>query len=361
MTPEKLQGACMALGKATISTFGMQDPRYVASPMGFLRMLLAHNWVTNPSNLAGVQAGKVRNLEVSYYPRGLESEITDVDDCESTPAGQQTFNMGPSMFRKTGIWLGLEELQTLCDMAEGNVSIDGAGFPTELYERMVGRINVMLESINKAILLAQKTKFGVNFNTGSNAPTNLEVSLDKVYLDRGYTKLLADLEDNLIPNGYGIVGSGIIRNLFLATTMKTGANMDGMDYRLGLGGNFFYDRPSMTAWGENQFGAFAPNSVKFIDVPRYVAPTLSGLQGTSFFFQLPIPMDFGNGQYTMNLDAQLKFFDCPTDLGDGNVQDRGWALMLSKTFGLFTAPTLFKEGDPMHGTNGTLLYTASAS
>jgi hypothetical protein len=60
---------------------------------------------------------------------------------------------------------------------------------------------------------------------------------------------------------------------------------------------------------------------------------------------------------------QLKYIDCPTTIDVGGAPqtvDRGWQVILSKYYTLWTQPdNAFDSGDPLEGTNGTLKYFVS--
>jgi hypothetical protein len=65
----------------------------------------------------------------------------------------------------------------------------------------------------------------------------------------------------------------------------------------------------------------------------------------------------------LQLDMQLKYIDCPTTIdlnGVPTAVGRGWQVILSKYFQLFTMPAnLYAAGDELAGTNGTLRYVAT--
>lgn len=126
------------------------------------------------------------------------------------------------------------------------------------------------------------------------------------------------------------------------------------------------DAYSRSAWGANQFGVFAENSLGLIEVDRYVG-SFAGLKGGSAFFTMPIPIavsGVADELGSINIDCQMKYVDCPTEVSDGaggtKKINRGWVLYISKSFGLFNMPTdMYKSSDRLSGNNGTLRYTAA--
>jgi hypothetical protein len=63
----------------------------------------------------------------------------------------------------------------------------------------------------------------------------------------------------------------------------------------------------------------------------------------------------------MTFDIQIKELDCPTELansyGDLSTYDRGYAVILSKRYGLFQIPSdAYSTADRLDGVNGALNY-----
>jgi hypothetical protein len=115
---------------------------------------------------------------------------------------------------------------------------------------------------------------------------------------------------------------------------------------------------SASIWGANHFGAFARGLSAFVDFNKNVG-NYKGLKGGSMFFTMPIPVLLAGGVLSsLTLDAQLKYEDCPLYDEQGvKVADRGWKLILSKSYGLWNAPNdMFATGDRLAGFNGSLHY-----
>ena len=95
---------------------------------------------------------------------------------------------------------------------------------------------------------------------------------------------------------------------------------------------------------------------------REITPgNYAGEKGGSYFFTMPIPIELANGELSaLVLDAQLKYEDCPIYDNGGKIADRGWKLILSKSYGLYNTPaTAFAVGDPLSGVNGSFRYVGA--
>ena len=65
----------------------------------------------------------------------------------------------------------------------------------------------------------------------------------------------------------------------------------------------------------------------------------------------------------VEFDAQLKYFDCPTVLNDdyygtkGTITvDKGFSLIITKQFGLFTIDQAYRATDRLNGNRGSYRY-----
>lgn len=224
----------------------------------------------------------------------------------------------------------------------------------------------------------QAVKFGVNQVTGSNAAQTVNIPKDATQFDlqSGITKILADAQENEFCGAINIVGSGIMNN-FAIQQLVACCNAAGVDMSKFTGFNWYNDLYAKTAWGTNQIGVFSEGSVGLVDITRFKG-FRAGNKGVSTFFTLPLPVECPacNGGYdSLVFDAQLKYFDCPGDLAtDCDADDvpfeRGYAVILSKTFGLFNIPSDAYQNeaaygdcgtDRLTGNNGTLRYTVTNS
>jgi hypothetical protein len=234
----------------------------------------------------------------------------------------------------------------------------------EVFDLIVEGANIVLRAINRAVVTAQATEFGVNTTTLSSTGKfiNINKNGNDYSLDDGIVEMLTDIQENEICGQPCLVGGGLFNAYYNHARVITCCNQAGLD--LGAAGipRFFFDKDTQSIWGANTVGMFAPGSVKFISYNKFVG-SFAGARGTSFFTTLPLPVDeFGCADDCLRdlvLDMQLRYNDCPVDTGDGTLQ-RGWQVILSKEFALWTQPdNAFQATDPLFGTNGTLKYFIS--
>lgn len=336
------------------------DPQTKVTPVGFLQMLMANNAKYEITNLAKVQAGTDRVIKLRYQQRGLESDVSADDDCETpiSPEWKES-ELKTSQFSKIGIYISDEQMRKYEEEATQTLA---AGTPTAplmrgLYETVIVKLNGLIQKIDNNLLSAQATAWGKNIAAGdSNArPVAFGSSLS---MEDGIVKLLADAQANEIVGDLLFCGNGAINSYYLLNGLKLGLDAKGFG-QANL--KFYNDVNSVSKWGNNHFGAFAQGLVGFVDWNKNVG-SYAGTRGGSMFFSLPIPVELANGALTsLTLDAQLKYEDCPILDSEGNkVADRGYKLILSKNYGLWNAPTdMFAAGDRLSGFNGALHYIGS--
>lgn len=90
---------------------GLNDPQLKVTPSGFLKMLLENNALTEVKNLPDILSGQDRQIKLRYMQRGLESEVSDRDDCETpiTAEWKETTIENP-LFSKIGIFISDEQM-----------------------------------------------------------------------------------------------------------------------------------------------------------------------------------------------------------------------------------------------------------
>jgi len=336
---------------------GINDPQYKITPAGFLQMLLENPTTAQISNLKQIQNGHEKDLKVRYIQRGLESDVTDVDDCETpiTPDFKEA-TIGRPLFSKIGIYISDETMRKYQDEASQTLAVGTPAVPLMkgLYETMLVKLQGLIQKIDGNLLAAQATKWGVNVATGSNAPQTITFS-NTPSMNDGIVKLLMDYQLNEMVGTPMIAGNGAIQAYNVLQSLKTGTDIGG------FGANSFKVYPdlnSVSKWGANHFGVFAPGLNGFVDFNKNVG-SFAGLRGGSMFFTIPIPVQLANGTLSsLVLDAQLKYEDCPIyDDQGAKVADRGWKLILSKSYGLFNAPDdMFAAADRLAGVNGSFHY-----
>ena len=352
-----LIGFVQALLKNIAVITGANDPQMKVTPTGFLQMLLDHGANTQVVNAEALRIGAERTIKVRYMQRGLESDVTDIDDCSTTivPAWQES-TIERTDFSKIGIQIDDAMMRKLQNEALNVVSVGQQPSPMylALWETMRVKLNGLVQKINANLLISQNTAWGVNAAYGTHNPQTLQFG-GKMSMSNGIVKLVLDAQANEISDQVVIVGNGIVNAFQTMNNMKTGIDAQGYpkaQFRV------YNDFRSVPIWGANHFGVFAKGMSAFVDFNKNVG-TFGGERGNSIFFTIPIPMDVNNGDISkLVLDAQLKYNDCPDVDVDGNIiADRGWNLFLSKYYGLWNAPgDMFATGDRLAGFNGSLHY-----
>lgn len=339
----------------------LNDPQYKVTPVGFLQMLLENPVTAKISNEKQIREGMERELKIRYMQRGLESEIEDDDNCDTsiTPTWLES-SIGRPLFAKAGIFISDEEMRKYQDEATKTIAA-GANIQVPLmaalYETIMVKCNGLIQNINSKLLTAQAAKWGANVAYGDANAHSLNFG-DKLVMNDGLVKLMLDAQGNEINGELILVGNGIVNAYQVLQGQKSGLDQYGFgkaNFKL------YNDIGSVSKWGLNHFGAFAQGLVGLVDFNKNVGP-YAGEKGGSVFFTLPVPVQLSGGNLsTLVFDCQLKYQDCPVfNEANEKIADRGWKLILSKSFGLWNAPTdMFAATDRLNGFNGSLHYVGA--
>lgn len=363
-----LIGFVQALLLNIVVIAGMNDPQTKVSPVGFLKMLMENNAMTEIKNLDGWRDGQDRSIKLRYMQRGTESDVTTTDDCETpiVPEWKEA-ELDKNLFSKIGIFISdgdmrkyeLEAIETM-KLTNNGQNPENLTVPmmTALYKTIVVKVNGLIQHMDSQLVQAQATKWGANaaYNLATTAQT---INFGKTAeLNDGIVKLLEDAQANEISGDLLVCGSGVIsaydRYQKLKSTDKDGIGATPL--------NVYYDPKTASKWGANHFGVFAKGLIGLVDWNKNVnsyAGDRGG--GGSMFFTLPIPVTLADGTLTqLVLDAQMKYYDCPEYNSENQlVRDRGWGITLSKHYGLFNAPSdVYGNNDVLKGVNGSLHYIA---
>lgn len=334
---------------------------------GFLAMLFCcQNSSVSPINDA-FNAGHQRGLQIKYRRRPILSDVQSDDNCDiNTQPGYLEWSIPTLLHRQTSFHIADDLISNYCEDAS---RMQSTGEPptqvmSEIYDTIIEHANILMRAINVAVVTAQATEFGENVTTGSSAGKYININRNgnDFALDDGIVEMMQDIQENEICGEPCMVGGGLYAAYDKARAIAC-CNNAGLN--LGATGvpNFFFDKDTQSIWGQNTVGLFAPGSVKFVSRNKFTG-NFSGQKGTSFYTTLPLPVnEFGCADDCLRdlvLDMQLKYFDCPTEVSPGLTVDRGYQVILSKDFALWTQPdNAFQAGDPLENTNGTLKYFIS--
>lgn len=335
---------------------GLNDPQTKVTPVGYLRMLMENNAMTEINNLPDLQAGRAREVKVRYMQRGTEGDVSSVDDCSTTvtPEWKETVIPSP-LFAKIGIFISDEDMRKYQAEADATVNAGGAPMMRALYDTILVKVNGLLQKMNTDLVTAQNSKWGKNVVTGAATAQTVTFGTE-AGMEDGYVKLLADAQENEILDDLLVCGSGKIVNYDIYQRVKNGVDAKGVG---ALPLNVYHDPKAAAIWGANHFGVFAKGMVGLVDWCKNKG-AYQGERGGSIFFTLPLPVQVGNNIMPIEFDAQLKYVDCPTTDAEGAVtQGRGWQLFISKNYALFNVPAdAFAAGDRLNGMNGAFHYVA---
>jgi len=334
---------------------GLNDPQYKITPAGALKAVIENNAVKDVINMAGLESGQDTTIKIRAVVRGVEADVSNVDDCETTitPAFVET-EITKTDFHKIGIFLSEPLLRTFEAQAAAGFQVGGVTVPSILYEMILTKVNGLIQKIDRTILTAIESGKGKNAVTGSTSAQTVNFA-STLTDDDGYVKLLTDAETNEVTGDLMIIGSGVVRNFNLLNKLKTSADENGFG---AVQMDVYNDPKAATVWGVNEFFAVQKGSLGFVDWLKN-AGVYGGLKGGSLFFTIPMPVQLENGEVTsLTFDAQIKYQDCPIYADNGSlIAARGWILEISKSFGVYTAPlTMFAATDPLYQVNGIFHY-----
>lgn len=337
---------------------------------GYLKMLLSDtsNGVQLINSGWDDDDGHFREMKVKYRTRGIEANTSTDDNCDIDVIPVYKEADAPLRFyRQVGIGIDDPTLARYNEDATKTVNLGKPATPlmNETMGAIMEQLQGLFQGIDGDLLGVQYLKFGKNARTGLATPATININKagDTQNLSDGFGKILSDLVVNeFVSQTPTIVGAGLF-NDFNASRMLFGPNQGGIDISK-MPYKFFYDKKAITKWGANDIGVFDQGAVKLLHRNKYVGP-FAGEKGTSKFFTFapPIVDQFGDSLGKFTLDAQLKYYDCPTDItvnsyGGTRRFNRGWVLIVSAYYDQFNIPTdAYEATDALTGNNGTLWYT----
>lgn len=374
-------GYCEALLLHLDSIAGQNYPGQKVTIPGFLNML-----VTSPDRPTplqdGFQGGHYRTETVKYMPRTTVSQVSTTDTCavDVIPAYKEV-TVSVDNVVQSGVWIPDNTIRQYCEEASRTVAI-GQPATQVMQEHLRGILNAMngiYQKMETVLTTSMASSFGKHKETGTATAVTVNIEQDGTLNDlgTGLTDLLARAENNEFcgnPVFVGATGSLMAR---YAIQQKMRGLAPGLGYNpenLAADFNFYASGATATTWGAQHVGMFAPGSVHLVERLDNVG-SFAGQRGASFFTtivdprtQCWTPYGLGNIQF----DLQVKYIDCPEDLGanitngyiaeSGITGARGYLLLIKKRYGLFTIPTDAYDGaDVLAGSNGSLRYAITNS
>jgi hypothetical protein len=355
------------------------SPSTKLTPPGYLKMLLRNSTPNVISSGIADGSGHIRDVKIKYRQRVPTGKSSTEDDCTIQAKPVYSEMSIPALgFRKYGIFLDYTTIAQYEKEASQSVIIGKpappGGILMEIYNAVIEAANGLLGDVNNDLLTAQAAAFGKNVTNGVNTAKTINFPLSTATnpLTSGLTMLMTDVMENEIrPNNYSIVGSGLINNVYMQQAMNT-ANTKDQNYP-SMVPQYDYDPYAASKFGSNQFGVFEKNAVQLININKFDG-FIGGDKMSSFMFTLQLPLIDSLGGVELasfKFDAQLRHIDCPTEVQIGGEVDeeddpvltsvdRGWVLDLMCNFAQVNiASDAYDTTDRLTGNNGTLRYTAT--
>lgn len=350
---------------------GENDPQYKITPTGLLMACIESGQDVRPISLDS-NGGQKRELKVKYKQRASVNAVQEEDNCDINlvPSYAEAEITAPRT-AKVGIYVSIADLKRLTDEATQGVTLGApaTGFMREHVHSVMTSANAILQRIDQRLL--GDITWGKHVATGNNAAVTVNFNDDNTVnlYSEGMTAILKSAFENEMYGELAIVGAGN----FLAYEMQkraAGLGSNGLDVSKFSGYKFFPDlyANSDSFWGSNVIGVFSKGSFGLVDVTKWRTP-FTGRLGTSVLFQAGLPVSTNQNDGTvknMTFDMQLKEIDCPTTLlnayGEETIYDKGYALYISKEYGLFQIPSdAYRSDDRLTGNNGSLRFTITNS
>lgn len=373
-------GYCEALLLHLESIAGTNYPGKKVTIPGFLNMLISQP--DRPFAAANV-GGHYKDVRVKYMPRTTESQVSTTDTCsvDFVPVYNET-TVSVNNVAQTGVWISDDTVRQYCEDASRTVAV-GQPATQLMNEHLNGILHAMNGIYQKMeYILTDSVNWGVHQATGTAGAVTVNIEQDGTLNDlaTGLTKLLMDAETNEFCGAPYMVGP--LGSKFHAFDMQRkyralapGEGFDPAMMAANSGYAFFASGQAASTWGNaNALGMFAPGSAHLIERLDNVG-SFAGQRGSSFFTTIIDPRTqcwTPNGLSNIQFDLQVKYIDCPDDLGrlnGGGAIDptsldaqRGYALIIKKRYALFQTPSSAYSGaDRLDGSNGALLYTITNS
>lgn len=312
--------------------------------------------------------GQVDTVQMKYLQRAIEADVMNTDNCTQT--NQQLWretSVTASMFSAYALYLEDEKITHYQNDAAQMMSAGTPPTPViyEFFQELTAAADAIYANMNRNLSTKLYANIGVNRVTGNNAAQTVNISLDttNLPLGNGMTKIQTDYQNNLMYGRPWVVGSGNIQGYFMQQKAK-GLAQNGMNTRIESSDmDFYFDIQSSSLLGSNQCIVGAPDSCKLVESFKFKG-FRAGQRGTSYFGTIMLPYQVTPNQVAMmEFDFQAKFYDCPSNnftdyyYGTPITVNRGWNLIISKTYDLFQVPAdSYVAADPMFGNNGVLRY-----
>lgn len=341
-------------------------PAYKIEPYGFLAsLLLAHSpGVVKKDSMDGHFKSVIVKAKTRTVVGDTSTAAGACDVSITNPYTEATVDVTNT--RSLAFRIDDEVIAAYDSYASANKAIPGSQKATplmfEFYDTLMTMANGLLTGVNTDLVTLAVAAFGKHRATGTVAAVNVNIPLTvtTLPLNDGVQKIIKDFKQNTMMGKPVVVGSGLFASYMMIQAAK-GLDQTGLDTRIQSAMfDFFYDDTFATAAGANNIGVYEKGAVQLVEYLQFQG-FKQGEKGNSFFGTLPLPMIVGDQLVPVWFDFQLRYNDCPEVITlDGaatTTVQRGWNMILSKKFGLYTIPTTaYRATDPLTGNRGSLRY-----
>ncbi len=345
------------------------SPQYKVEPYGLLASLYtAHSRGAIKNNSFD---GHTQTVKVKGKKRVTPADVSDSASCDNTntiPYFEDTVSV--ANYRQYAFHIEDETIAQFDAYASQNVRVPGSAPATDLmfefYDSLMTAASGILTAVNRDLWTLALAAIGVNRRTTNNTATNLNITQNTTLnvLTAGATQLKRDFALNSFTGTPIVVGAGLFHNWILQQP-ASGQALNGINSAIQAAGfNFFHDEDlDVQASASNRIAMYEKDAIQIVEYMKYKG-FKAGAKGTSIFGTLMAPMAGANGQLIpVEFDYQLKYNDCAEEFSyvDGSeavTLEKGWNMIVSKNFGLYTIPsTAYDASDVLTGNRGSLYYT----
>lgn len=343
------------------------SPQDKLEPVGMLGSLkLAHSpgVIMNDSG-----TGHTKTVTVKHKKRFTPAQTSTVDSCDTVNT-QPNFENTVSVANYRQLAIHVEDNVIAQYDEYASALVNGGNVPLtplmwDLYDSIKSAASAINQAVNEDVVTLALAAMGVNRSTGLNTATTLNIPLNTNHpLGDGVNQMLYDFQFNSFTGRPIVVGSGMLHKWLLMQNAK-GIDAGGLNSRIQAAGlDFWVDNSVGTVAADAEtIAVYEKDAIQLVEWFRNRG-SFAGQKGTSYFGVIGLPMDAGNGTtQTMMYDYQLKYNDCADEFSyvdgvENTTLERGWNMILSKHFGIYTIPTnAYRVGDVLAGNRGSLLYT----
>lgn len=342
-------------------------PEYKLQPTGFMNFLLRQprNVETKLNNAAG------HKMQIQKYFRQPYTvdfvDTTKSCDQVNVPARLET-SVDISNTVQFALYYNDETIAQYENEASNTIAKGqpASPFMQEMVAGIVSATRAMTSKMNSSLVTLMSTKIGVNRVTGNNSAKTININKDETInpLAAGLTEIMSDYKRNLMDGRPQVIGGGLFDKFISQQAAKSfsqsGLSTSALVVASGL--DFNFDMDVETILGTNNIIVAEPGAVQLVEYLEYTGFKAGVKPGASSFGIIPIPVQVNDKVEVVMFDYQLSYVDCPTTMTDAYYGTslslgKGWRLILSKQFGLFTIPTnAYRGTDVLNGNRGTLRY-----